>query len=291
MKDVRRSFGSRSVLTGLNLEVPEGSVYAFLGRNASGKTTTARILLGLIRPDCGRVQVLGRDPWRAAATLAEEVGFVSDDRPFYGWMTIDEVLRFTASFYRRWDWTLVNDLTTRLGLKGGSLVHTLSRGTLAKLALATALGHRPRLLVLDEPTSGLDPVVRRQFLEQTIDLVAAEGRTVLFSSHLIDEVERVADRVGIIHEGRLIVEGTLDEVKESFCKIRALFDREVDGLTLQAPALGVRALGREVTLVAQGLADLAAGELRRLGARQVEVLGLTLEEIFIARTAGDEALP
>lgn len=285
IKGVNKSFGKSTALSGLSLDVPEGSVYAFLGRNGSGKTTTIRILLGLIRADGGQTRVLGCDPYLSPEHVRQKIGFISEERPFYGWMSVDETLRFTASFYREWDWDLVKSLMARLGLAGGSTVNSLSRGMVGKLALIASLGHRPNLLILDEPTAGLDSVVRKQFLEQMIEVVSAGARTVFFSSHLIDEVESIADRVGILHEGKLIHEGTIDEIKETVVRVRALFEQDVDVSDLPESLWDIRQLGREVTFVVSGFSDKLAQELERRGARKVDVLGLTLEEIFVAQTA------
>jgi ABC-2 type transport system ATP-binding protein len=200
---------------------------------------------------------------------------------------VEETLRFTGAFYPRWDWEETGRLVDRLGLTRGSRVGTLSRGQRGKLALVAALGGRPDLLILDEPTAGLDAVVRKEFLERTIELAAEEGRTVFFSTHLIDEVERVADRVGILHEGKLVVEGAIDDVKEEYRRVRACFDREVATAELPKPSWSVQRIGRETVFIARGLGDRIKDDLRRLGARHVEVLGLSLEDLFVART-GEE---
>ena len=224
-------FGKLTAVDDLHLEVPAGTVCGFLGRNGAGKTTTIQILMNLLQPTAGRAEVLGLDPASDSLALRRQVGYVAENRVMYGWMKIRELVWFTGQFYQTWNQDRVDGLIDRFGLDPEQKVKHLSRGMNAQLALTLALGHEPRLLVLDEPASGLDVVVRRDFLESIIGLIQEEGRTVLLSSHLVHEVERVADRVAIIEKGRLVSEGSVDDVKGSVKRVTVRLQEGEDRMT------------------------------------------------------------
>ena len=209
-----RRFGRRTAVDGLTFEVPAGSVCGFLGRNGSGKTTTIRMLMNLLLPTAGRATLLGLDSRRDHSALMRRVGYVADAPLPYDWMKVRELVWFTARLHPSWNQARVDSLLDRFQLDREQKIRHLSRGTQAQLALALALGGDPELLILDEPATGLDVLVRRDFLEGVIQLMQQDGRTVLFSTHLLHDVERVADRVLVIDQGRLVAEGTLDEIKQ-----------------------------------------------------------------------------
>jgi ABC-2 type transport system ATP-binding protein len=213
VEGLTRKFGRRIVVDDLSFEVPAGSVCAFLGRNGAGKSTTVRMLMNLLLPSAGRATLLGLDSRRDHTALMRRVGYVADAPLPYDWMKVRELIRFTARFYPAWNQARVDSLLDRFGLDREQKIRHLSRGTQAQLALVLALGGDPELLILDEPATGLDVLVRRDFLESVIQLMQQEGRTVLFSTHLLHEVERVADRVIVIDRGRLAADGALDDIK------------------------------------------------------------------------------
>lgn len=208
-----KRFGRRAAVDNLSFEVPDGCVCGFLGRNGAGKSTAIRLIMNLLDPTAGRITLLGLDHRRHHAALMQRVGYVSQSPVLYDWMKVSELVKFTATFYERWNHPRVAELLDRYGVDPEQKVRHLSRGTQAQVSLALALGGDPALLILDEPATGLDVVVRRDFLESVIELVQQEGRTVLFSSHLLHEVERVADHVVILDRGRLVREGRMDEIK------------------------------------------------------------------------------
>jgi ABC-2 type transport system ATP-binding protein len=209
-----KRFGKRAVVDGLSFEVPTGSVCGFLGRNGAGKSTTIRMLMNLTDPSAGKALLLGLDARRDHQELMARVGYVAEAPILYDWMKVQEVVRFTSQFYKHWNAGLVQSLLQRFGIDQAQRVRHLSRGTHAQLALALAMGNDPELLILDEPATGLDVLVRRDFLESIIQIVQQEGRTVLFSSHLVHEVERVADQVVIIEQGRLLKSVRTDDLKQ-----------------------------------------------------------------------------
>lgn len=284
LQHVVKGFGDRPVLRDLDLQVPEGSVTAFLGRNGSGKTTTIKLLLGLLDPEEGRVRVLGHDPVEENRALLRRIGYVSEDRALYEWMSAEEMIRFTSAFYDEWDPVLAAQLCDRLGIDRDQRIRKMSRGEKGKLSLLLGLAHRPRLLILDEPTAGLDAVVRRQFIEETIELVAQEGRTVFFSSHLIDEVERIADHVTILSEGRIVLNASMDEIKGRFRRIKAHFGRDVLQVRPPEGALNFRRFERHVLFLSESWNDEAARFLREQGADRIDVDSMCLDEVFVETT-------
>src|SRR5687767_9329100 len=204
MQGVFKSFRKNQVLTGLSLNVERGKTFAFLGRNAAGKTTAIRMLLGLLKRDGGEIRVLGADPEVNPLEVRSRVGYLAEDQQMYGWMTVDELLRFVAPFYATWDHDLALKYVREFELPLQTKVKHLSKGQNVRLGLILALAHRPELVILDDPVLGLDPVMRKQFNRDLITHLQGEGRTVFYSSHLLYEVEPIADEVAILHEGRLI---------------------------------------------------------------------------------------
>jgi ABC-2 type transport system ATP-binding protein len=207
--DLRKSFGTTEALRGLNLEVPAGSIFGFLGRNGAGKTTTIKILLGMTRPSAGQARVFGlpADAPKSSVEIRRRTGFVSEDKELYEYMTVDEIVRFTAAFYPGWQRDLEQRYLRTFELPLESSVKALSRGARTKLALLLALCRGVELLVLDEPTSGLDPAAIEAVLQALVAHVASRETTVFFSSHQIAEVDQIADRVAIVDRGRAVVAG------------------------------------------------------------------------------------
>ena len=280
-------FGKLKAVDDLHLEVPAGTVCGFLGRNGAGKTTTIQILMNLLRPTTGTAEVLGLNPAADSLALRRQVGYVAENRVMYGWMKVREIVWFTGQFYETWNQARVDGLISRFGLDPDQKVKHLSRGMNAQLALALALGHEPRLLILDEPASGLDVVVRRDFLESIIGLIQEEGRTVFLSSHLVHEVERVADRVAIIDNGRLVADGTVDEVKGSVKRVVVCMPDGTDDL---ADIEGLRhvqgeGLRRQLTVVGYGEAQ--DSRIKAQGGQIEDVMDVGLEEAFVAHVRSE----
>ena len=286
-EDLTHCFGKLTAVDDLRLEVPAGTVCGFLGRNGAGKTTTIQILMNLLRPTAGTVEVLGLNPAVDSLALRRQVGYVAENRVMYGWMKVRDLVWFTGQFYETWNQARVDALISRFGLDPEQKVKHLSRGMNAQLALALALGHEPRLLILDEPASGLDVVVRRDFLESIIGLIQEEGRTVFLSSHLVHEVERVADRVAIIDNGRLVADGTVDEVRGS---VKRVVVRMPDGADDLADIEGLRQVQgegprRQLTVVGYGEAQ--AARIKAQGGQIEDVVDVGLEEAFVAHVRSE----
>ncbi|OGU04016.1 MAG: ABC transporter ATP-binding protein, partial [Gemmatimonadetes bacterium RBG_16_66_8] len=203
--ELTRRFGATTALDSVSLSLPRGAVYGLVGANGAGKTTLIKHILGLYRAEAGSVRVFGLDPVADPVGVLSRIGYLSEERDLPGWMRVDELLRYSRAFYASWDDGYAEELRRTFDLDANAKIQTLSRGQKARTGLLVALAHRPELLLLDEPSSGLDPVVRRDILDAVLRTIADEGRTVLFSSHLLDEVERVADHVTMISHGRIVL--------------------------------------------------------------------------------------
>ncbi len=206
------------MLKGINLEVPRGVVFGLLGTNGAGKTTLIRTLLGLIPASGGEVRVLGEEPYKIGPSLRQRIGYVSEEQGLYGWMTIQEMIRFCRSLYPSWDDGLVQNYLHRFKMNPSQKIRNLSKGQCTKLALILALAPKPELLVLDEPMSGLDPLAQHEFLQVIAKEVVPEGRTVFFSTHNIADVEAVAHYVAIEYNGRIQISGSISEVCQQVAK-------------------------------------------------------------------------
>jgi ABC-2 type transport system ATP-binding protein len=276
-----KRFGKKTVVDGLDLRVPRGSVFAFLGKNGAGKTTTIRMLLHLLDKSAGEARILGLDSVKGTLEIKRRVGIVADGQEMYDWMTVDETLWFCAGFYPTWDTAFAEELKRRLELTGSTKVRALSKGQQAKLALLLAMAFKPELLILDEPTAGLDVVVRRNFLEGVIELIQEQGRTVFFSSHLVHEVERVADWVGIIDAGRMVWCSPLDELKAKVRRLILTFPDPPASAPVLPNVLTCEVSGRQVSLIVSDFSPETLAAARALGA-EVEEQSLSLEDIFVA---------
>ncbi|MCR9201803.1 MAG: ABC transporter ATP-binding protein, partial [Planctomycetaceae bacterium] len=206
-----RRFRRHTALDDVNFQLQQGSVLGLVGENGAGKTTLIRHFLGMLRPTSGTVQVFGTDPVADPAGVLSRIGYLSEDRDMPPWMRIKDYLSFRAAFYPAWDHACCRDLVERFALDEGQKISQLSRGQLARLGLISAVAHRPELLLLDEPSSGLDPAVRHDILSTIIRTVANEGRTVLFSSHLLAEVQQVCDHVALLVGGQMPVNEPIDD--------------------------------------------------------------------------------
>ncbi len=285
--DLHKSYVSVEALRGLTLDVPAGSIYGFLGRNGAGKTTTIKVLLGMARPSSGQARVFGLDVDNPE--IRRRTGFVSEEKDLYDFMTVEEMIRFTAPFFPRWRADLEQRYLRKFELPANQKIKALSRGTRTKLALLLALCRGAELLILDEPTSGLDPAMAEEVLQALVAHVAGEETTVFFSSHQIAEVDQIADHVAIIDRGQAVVTGALDDLRESYRQIQLVFDGDAPQAPFGAPGVvRVRRKGRMLTVMSSGGTEEIVEEARALHPRSVEVVPVTLKEIFLETVAGEE---
>jgi ABC-type multidrug transport system ATPase subunit len=214
---VHRSYGSLEVLGGIDLQVNKGDVVGLLGRNGAGKTTLIKLVMGLLAPDQGRVRVFGLDPREKPVEVKRRIGYVSEDQELPSFLSVRDVLGLYQGLFPTWDEKFANHLADRFELSPGRKIKDLSRGQARQVALLCAVSHRPELLILDEPAGGLDPAARRDFLETSIQLLNEEGTTILFSSHHMSDVERMASRLVMIHEKEKWIDSDLDDIREGYC--------------------------------------------------------------------------
>jgi ABC-2 type transport system ATP-binding protein len=283
LQAVYKSFRRTKVLRGVTLRVERGKTFAFLGRNAAGKTTTIRMLLGLIERDDGAIRVLGLDPSRDPLELRRRVGYLAEDQTMWGWMRVDEILRFVAPFYPTWDHELALKYVRDFELPPRTKIKHLSKGQNVRLGLVLALAHRPELVILDDPALGLDPIMRKQFNRDLITHLQGEGRTVFYSSHLLYEVEPVADEVAILDAGRIIRQADTETLRRDVKQL--ILNREaLAAIHGKLTILDQRADGDQIAVVVEGAAR-ALDALAREGIEH-RVVDLNLDEIFEAYVVG-----
>ena len=287
-RELCKNFGGKPAVERLSLAVPKGAIFALLGDNGAGKTTTIRMLTGLLPADSGSATILGLDCWKAATALKSRVAYVPERPRYYDWMTVAEVGWFAAGFHAKDFLPHFQNWTGRFLLDPKAKLTQLSKGQYAKVGLALALAIDPEVLILDEPTSGLDLLVRQDFLASMVGL-AAEGRTILISSHQIAEVERVASHVAFIAQGRLLLTASMDELRQRIVRLKVRFEGQPpDGAAL-GTVLTRNGSGREWQAVLQDPRRAALDSLPQSeGIQDVEITSLHLEEIYCALLARKE---
>lgn len=280
-QEICKQFAAKRVLRGLDLEVPRGSVVGLLGKNASGKTTLLKCILGLLRVNAGALRVFGEDSWWLSAGAKARIGYVPQEVVMYPWMRVEQMLQYTAAFYPRWNWELVHRLVEQWELPPLDRIGPLSAGQLQKLAIVLALGHEPDLVVLDEPVAALDPVARRDFLATLLDIAQNENRTILFSTHITSDLERVANRVAILRGGRIVFHDELDVLKESVQRLHITAAQELPSDFSVPAALRTVVSGRCAVVAVTGIQNGLIDDLRTTWNAAVDVERLSLEDIFL----------
>jgi ABC-2 type transport system ATP-binding protein len=279
-------------LRGLDLRVPSGSIFGFLGKNGAGKTTTIKVLLGMARPTSGDATVFGHSPVdpRGGVEIRARAAFVSEEKDLYDYLTVGEIIAFTRSFYPRWSGELEQHYLRRFELSPGREIKGLSRGTRTKLALLLALCRGTELLILDEPTSGLDPAMAEDVLQALVGHVAAQGATVFFSSHQLAEVEQIADHVAIIDRGHTIVAGALDDLRAQYQRIQLVFDADAPDFRIHTPGTHrQQRSGRVITILSSNGGPALLDELRGYQPAAIDVSPVSLKDIFLESVKAEGA--
>lgn len=289
-RGITHRYGKVSALTGVDLDVPEGALYALLGPNGAGKTTLLQILMGLRRPDAGRVTLMGRDVTRLSVDDRGAIAYVAEGQPLPGWMTLERLEAYLAPLYPAWDRALAADLRRRFRLDARRKLRTLSRGERMKAALLCALAPRPRLLVLDEPFTGMDALVKDELVNGLLESAGAEGWTILMCSHDIGELEALADWVGFLDAGRLTLSQPMDVLREHHRRVDVV-TRGAELLPDALPAewLGVERAGPRISFLLSGAGEPGGASLRRWFPEpaRIEVRDASLREIFVAMARGN----
>jgi len=289
--DVRKTYDGVEALRGLDLRVPTGSISALVGRNGAGKTTLIKILMGMARPSAGQARIFGLDAGspRESVEIRRRIGFASEEKELDGAMTVEGIVRFTAAFFPRWRGDLQQRYLRKFELPPQRKVKALSRGMRTKLALLLAFCRGAELLILDEPTSGLDPAIAEEVLQALVGHVGSEEMTVFFASNQIAEVEQIADRVTIIDRGRAVVAGSVDELRESYCRIQMIFDEAAPAATFHAPGVErVLRDGRVLTVLSSRGSAAVMEEARELRPLSTDVHPVSLKEIFLESVAVED---
>jgi ABC-2 type transport system ATP-binding protein len=288
---VSKIYPGKKALDRLSLSVPAGAIFALLGDNGAGKSTTIRILNGLTPPDTGWARVLGHDAWADAARLRQRVGYVPERPKFYDWMTVSQVGWFTSGFQRSGYLDRYLDLADHFLLDPRARLGTLSKGQYAKVGLALAMAIDPEVLILDEPTSGLDLLVRREFLASMVRL-AGQGRTILICSHQVAEIERVASHVAFLHGGKVLLTATMDELRDRMVRVRLRCDGTRPRAALLGTVLQEQSAGGRWQVILREPDREALDRLRRApGIHDYEEAPLGLEEMYCALFGRKDGVP
>ncbi len=283
IRNLSRVFGSLTALCNITLQVPRGVVFGLVGENGAGKTTLIKHLLGLLKAEHGEVQVFGQDPVSNPVDVLSRIGYLSEDRELPDWMRVGQLMEYTKAFYPTWDDMLAEQLREMFELVKSQHIRSLSRGQRARTGLLVALAHRPDLLILDEPSSGLDPAARRDILGAIVRTVADEGRSVLMSSHLLEEVERVADSVTMLHRGHVLLSDQLEDLLAAHHRITIRFSETQTEPPVLPGALSWSGEGREWTALCNGEVEQVRLAAVGLGASIVDEGSASLNDIFLSR--------
>ena len=283
IKNLIREFGNKRALDNVSLTIQPGTVMGLVGENGAGKTTLIKHVLGLLKAQQGTVSVFGMDPVSNPEAVLSKIGYLSEEGDLPTWMKVHELMRYSAAFYPTWDDQYAMKLLDEFKLDPGAKLSKMSKGQRSRAGLLVAMAYRPQLLVLDEPSSGLDPIVRKDILGAIIRTIADDGRTVLFSSHLLSEVERVADQISMVKNGKILISDDLDAVKESHYRATLLFENPISQHPELAGSLTWAGSGREWHLTFCGNPKVLDDAASKWNAQIVERAGLSLEEIFVAQ--------
>ncbi|MES2788026.1 MAG: ABC transporter ATP-binding protein [Planctomycetota bacterium] len=276
-----KEFGTKRVLQDVNLAIPQGAIVGLLGTNGSGKSTLLKCILGLLRCSQGSARVYGENAWDLSAESKARLGYVPQDIRLYPWMLVRQIIAYTAAFYPRWDFKLTDRLLEEWHLSPTDLVGPLSQGQAQKLALILALGHRPELLIFDEPVASLDPVARREFLKSLLEITQDERHTVLFSTHITSDLERVASHVAVLRHGQIEFFDELDVMKDKVKRLRISAAEDLPPQFAIPGALRTEIDGRRALVAVCDLHPHMVEELKSKWHADISVEDLNLEDIFL----------
>lgn len=285
-RQVTRTFGKVVALDRLDLCVEPGRVLGLIGRNGAGKTTTLRLAHGLLWPDSGTIRILGLDPVKQGLEVRRRVALLSEENSLYPYMKVEEIIAFAARLHPRWNRERATELTRRLGLDPTLKIAGLSRGTKAKLALLLAVSGDPEVLLLDDPTAGLDPLVRREVLGGILEAIPGEGGSVIYASHLVQDIERVADDVVVLDDGRITLQGPIETLKAEILQAEAVFEQPIVEFSPIPGQIDRQVDGRVATITARANEEDLTRALKEAGAASIQIGRLSLEDILVACLRG-----
>ena len=279
-----KTYSTTPAVFDVSLSVETGTVYGLLGRNGAGKSTLVKMLMGMIGPDLGSSSILGVDSQNLPVSLKAKIGYMAENHPLYDHWTIGQSIRFVKNLHPKWDEDLVGRVLQHFGLSISSKISRLSRGQRAQVALVLTLGGDPDVFILDDPTLGLDPGVRRDFIESLVHMINRRGRTILFSSHMLDDIDRTADRIGIMVDGVLRVDCPLDTFRNQVRKVVVEFDQDPPPWNGCPGLVQQWQVGKRRDLVFVGYGDLQRRAVEALEPKRIDLVELSLEDAFIEYT-------
>ncbi len=289
VEQLSRSFRGKPALSDVSLRIPVGSIFGLIGLNGAGKTTLIRHLIGSLKAQQGWVTVLGEDPVRSPEGVLKKIGYLTEEDSLPKWMRVGDLVDFTRAIYPTWDDAYAKQLCEMFGLSRATRLRSLSKGQRARVGLLVAIAHRPELLVLDEPSSGLDPIARSDILEAIIRTISEDGRTVLFSSHLLHEVDRVCDSVSLMNEGKILETLTTEQLETRYSEIVCRPTASGTDAPVMAGAFGWQKTGQEWSAVID--AELVQNDSLPAGCDVIERREITLERWFSARVGATVKIP
>jgi ABC-2 type transport system ATP-binding protein len=291
-RGLTRYFGRKCAVDSVSFSVPRGSVFAFIGRNGAGKTTTIRMLLGLMEPTRGFCSILGHESTRLPAEIRARIGYMAEGHPVYGWIRASQYADFQRGFYDRWNQDIFGGVIDYFAISPRTRAGHLSHGQRAGLHLALTLAIEPEVLVLDDPATGLDPAARRSLLEAMIYFTRSRQRTIFFSTHLLDDVERVADHVAVLDYSVLRACASADTFRESVRRLVVRFPAAPPERLPAIPGLlRVTRSENELSLIVANFNGRTERDLEALGAQTVDEQPISLEDALIAHVGrqGDKS--
>lgn len=281
MQRIQKSFGLNPVLNSIDFEVASGSIMGLIGKNGAGKTTLIKCLLGLLKPDHGKTEILGESSWNLSVAARERIGYVPQVLTGFRWMRVQTMLEYTGAFYRHWNEKKVNQLLKEWELDSWAKIGGLSEGERQKLSIVQAMGHEPDVYIFDEPVASLDPVARRRFIHYLIDLNSQENKTMLFSTHITSDLERVAADIALLKNGKITFTGDLADLKEQVKRLYIQSDRVLPD-DIELPNMLSRRINQNSGLITvNGIDSDTVKQLERQLAAVITVESLNLEDIFL----------
>jgi ABC-2 type transport system ATP-binding protein len=288
-KNLTKYFGSKCVVRDLNLNVPRGSIFGFLGRNGSGKTTSLRMMLGLLSPTWGTSTILGHDSQNLPPAARARIGYLAEGHPVFGWMRVNDAEAFQSRFYPKWNRELFHSVLEFFRVDPVTRARNLSRGERAGLCLAMLLAAEPDLLILDDPAIGLDPVARRSLLESMVLATRKADRTIIFSSHLLADIERMADHIAVLDYSVLRAECSLDTFRSCVQQFVLTFEERPPEVPRIRGLIQCVPRGSTLRLTLVNVTRETRGALERLGAERIDEVPISLEDAFVSYLGGNLA--
>jgi len=281
LKGIHKSYDQNKVLDNIDFTVEEGTIMGLVGKNGAGKTTLIKCLLGLIQPDEGETFILGEPAWNLSTQTKHRIGYVPQAMANFSWMTVEQMLNYTGAFYSHWNSEKVRDLVNQWELDLYAKIANISEGQRQKLAIIQAMGHEPDVYIFDEPVASLDPVARRQFIKQLIQLNNDEGKTMLFSTHITSDLERVAADVALLKDSHIVFNGDLSDLKDLVYRLHIQSQSPLPDPLPIANLLNAKIDGQRAVATVNGLAEDEIPALANTLSATIEIEHLNLEDIFL----------